>query len=319
MENKKAFVVYTNWKQYIDELTDEEVGMWTRWMFDYCNDKWLDKEIEYPNNSAVKVLCKLTKDILKQDLVKYKNKKKRIDDINERKRVERETKSQQCRNDIDNEIVNDIDNQIDDSNKLLVISNKIKEVSKDTNNNIVLSNSNELSNNNYSKKDDELNKFIINNINGGSDDVDDVANAFFEKISNTHFVRHATKALSISAEVFLQNAKIIIAEWKLLGLINFLPENTPEKHLINQMRIKRDLPAELKAQAGAKERQNKITENKIKEEQIQRESTELRGSAALAAFRQSKGLSENENIISMIGVTSEAEAIRDVRTIIAQS
>ena len=146
MENKKAFVVYTNWKQYIDELTDEEVGMWTRWMFDYCNDKWLDKEIEYPNNSAVKVLCKLTKDILKQDLVKYKNKKKRIDDINERKRVERETKSQQCRNDIDNEIVNDIDNQIDDSNKLLVISNKIKEVSKDTNNNIVLSNSNELSN-----------------------------------------------------------------------------------------------------------------------------------------------------------------------------
>lgn len=186
-------------------------------------------------------------------------------------------------------------------------------------NNILLSNSNELSNNNYSKKDDELNKFIINNINGGSDDVDDVAKVFFEKISNTHFVRHATKALSISAEVFLQNAKIIIAEWKLLGLINFLPENTPEKHLINQMRIKRDLPAEIKAQAGVKERQNKITENKIKEEQIQRESTELRGSAALAAFRQSKGLSEKENIISMIGVTSEAEAIRDVRTIIAQS
>lgn len=186
-------------------------------------------------------------------------------------------------------------------------------------NNILLSNSNELSNNNYSKKDDELNKFIINNINGGSDDVDDVAKVFFEKISNTHFVRHATKALSISAEEFLQNAKIIIAEWKLLGLINFLPENTPEKHLINQMRIKRDLPAEKKAQAGAKERQIKITENKIKEEQIQRESTELRGSAALAAFRHSKGLSDNNSITSMIGVTSEAEAIRDVRTIIAQS
>ena len=44
MEGKKAFVVYTNWKQYRDDLTDEEVGMWTRWMFDYCNDKWIDKE-----------------------------------------------------------------------------------------------------------------------------------------------------------------------------------------------------------------------------------------------------------------------------------
>ncbi len=140
MEGKKAFVVYTNWKQYIDDLTDEEVGMWTRWMFDYCNDKWLDKEdneIEYPNNSAVKVLCKLTKDILKKDLAKYKDKKKRIDDINERKRIERETKSKQNQNEVDNEIVNDIDNKIDDSNKLLVISNKLLEVSKDTNNNNV--------------------------------------------------------------------------------------------------------------------------------------------------------------------------------------
>jgi hypothetical protein len=131
MEDKKAFVVYTNWKQYIDELTDEEVGMWTRWMFDYCNDKWLDKEIEYPNNTAVKVLCKLTKDILKKDLAKYKDKKKRIDEINERKRAEREAKSNKTDNENEHEIVNDVDNEIDDSNKLLVISNKIKEVSKD--------------------------------------------------------------------------------------------------------------------------------------------------------------------------------------------
>lgn len=148
MEGKKAFVVYTNWKQYIDDLTDEEVGMWTRWMFDYCNDKWIDKEdneIEYPNNSAVKVLCKLTKDILKVDLAKYKGKKKRIDDINEQKRIEREIKSKQNNNKIDNEIVNEIDNEIDDSNKLLVISNKLLEVSKDTNN-IELSISKDISN-----------------------------------------------------------------------------------------------------------------------------------------------------------------------------
>lgn len=135
MEDKKAFVVYTNWKQYIDELTDEEVGMWTRWMFDYCNDKWLDKEIEYPNNTAVKVLCKLTKDILKKDLAKYKDKKKRIDEINERKRVEREAKSKETDNEIEHDIVHEIDDKIDDSNKLLVISNKLLDNSKELNNN----------------------------------------------------------------------------------------------------------------------------------------------------------------------------------------
>ncbi len=130
-EGKKAFVVYTNWKEYIDDLTNEQVGTWTRWMFDYCNDKWLDKEIEYPADAAVKVLCKLTKDILKTDLTKYKDKKKRIDEINERKRVERETKSKQSQNEIDNEIEHDIVNESVDSNKLLVISNKKSVISKD--------------------------------------------------------------------------------------------------------------------------------------------------------------------------------------------
>ena len=135
MEDKKSFVVYTNWKQYIDELTDEEVGMWTRWMFDYCNDKWLDKEIEYPNNTAVKVLCKLTKDILKKDLAKYKDKRKRIDDINERKRIERETKSKQSNNEIEHEIVNEIDNNIEQCNMLNVKCNMLNVNSKELNNN----------------------------------------------------------------------------------------------------------------------------------------------------------------------------------------
>ncbi len=135
MEDKKSFVVYTNWKQYIDELTDEEVGMWTRWMFDYCNDKWLDKEIEYPNNTAVKVLCKLTKDILKKDLAKYKDKRKRIDDINERKRIEREAKSKQSSNEIEHEIVNEIDNNIEQCNMLNVKCNMLNDNSKELNNN----------------------------------------------------------------------------------------------------------------------------------------------------------------------------------------
>ena len=136
MEDKKAFVVYTNWKQYIDDLTDEQVGMWTRWMFDYCTDKWLDKEIEYPKDAAVKVLCKLTKDILKKDLAKYKDKRKRIEEINERKRNKVETSSKQSENEIDHEIVHDIENEIDHSNKLSVISNKLLDNSKELINNI---------------------------------------------------------------------------------------------------------------------------------------------------------------------------------------
>ncbi len=132
MEGKKAFVVYTNWKEYIDDLNDKQVGMWTRWMFEYCNDKWNEKEIEYPADAAVKVLCKLTKDALKRDLKKYKEKKKRIDEINERKRNKVDTTSREN----NNEIVNDIDNEIDDSNKLIVNSNKLIEISKDINNNV---------------------------------------------------------------------------------------------------------------------------------------------------------------------------------------
>ena len=75
-DGKKSFIVYTDWKKYIDELNDKQVGQWIRWMFEYCNDKWKgkDSEIKYPNDTAVKVLCKMTKDILKRDLVKYENK-----------------------------------------------------------------------------------------------------------------------------------------------------------------------------------------------------------------------------------------------------
>lgn len=132
MEGKKSFVVYASWKEYIDDLNDKQVGMWTRWMFEYCNDKWNDKEIEYPADAAVKVLCKLTKDALKRDLKKYKEKKARIDAINERKRNKDDTESEEN----NNEIVNDNDNEIVQCNMLNDNCNMLNEISKDINNNV---------------------------------------------------------------------------------------------------------------------------------------------------------------------------------------
>lgn len=179
----------------------------------------------------------------------------------------------------------------------------------------ILSTPNRADNNsNINNKDDGIknNSIIINN----DGDVDDVAKSFFEKISDAHFVRHARKALSISAEEFLQHAKVIIAEWKISSVQNFLPENTPEKHLINQVRIKRDLPAEIKAQASTKEREARQLREKQIEQKLKQESAEPRGAAALAALRRSKGLADGDSVFNLITSTSEADAIRDARVLI---
>jgi len=117
-ENKKSFIVYTDWKKYIDALNDIQVGQWFRWMFEYCNDKWKDVEIVYPDDVSVKMLCMMTKDTLKRDLKKYEAKLQRIETINQRKRDKVETTSNKKDNDNDNEIVNDIENKVEVCNML---------------------------------------------------------------------------------------------------------------------------------------------------------------------------------------------------------
>ena len=128
-ENKKAFVVYTDWKKYIDDLTDIQIGKWTRWMFEYCNDKWKDKDtqIEYPKDTAVKMLCLLTKDILKRDLKKYEEKKNRLLKNGKQYRNDIDMKSERNQIEINTDIGTDIDTEIEtvNSNKLLVNSNKL--------------------------------------------------------------------------------------------------------------------------------------------------------------------------------------------------
>lgn len=126
-ENKKAFVVYTDWKKYIDDLDNVQVGMWTRWMFEYCNDKWKDKDsqIEYPTDAAVKMLCLLTKDILKRDLKKYEDKKNRLLKNGKQYKTDINTKSTRNQNEVDTDIGTDIETNIEtvNSNKLLVNNN----------------------------------------------------------------------------------------------------------------------------------------------------------------------------------------------------
>ena len=128
-ENKKAFVVYTDWKKYIDDLDDAQIGKWTRWMFEYCNDKWKDKDlqIEYPSDATVKMLCLLTKDILKRDLKKYEDKKNRLLKNGKQYRNDIDTKSNKNQTEINTDIGTDIDTEIEtvNSNKLLVNSNKV--------------------------------------------------------------------------------------------------------------------------------------------------------------------------------------------------
>lgn len=123
-EGKKAFVLYTDWKKYADGLTDAQLGKWTRWMFEYCNDKWKgkDEEITYPSDKTVKMLCMMTKDILKRDLKKYEAKRERI--LQNGKQYQDKT---DIETDIDTENGNEIETDIKTviSNKLLVNSNKL--------------------------------------------------------------------------------------------------------------------------------------------------------------------------------------------------
>lgn len=66
--DKKSFVVYTSWNSFLEDLSNEQLGIWFRWVLDYCNDK----NPEYPEEQAIRMACKMTQDILKEDLQKWK-------------------------------------------------------------------------------------------------------------------------------------------------------------------------------------------------------------------------------------------------------
>lgn len=113
-EGKKSFIVYTDWLKYTDLMTIEQKGLWIDWCLQYCND--LNPEL--PNDSMVKMLCVMCKDILKRDLKKYEEKRERFKKI-----------GKQFNNDTENDTENGNRNrepktECVNSNMLIVNSNK---------------------------------------------------------------------------------------------------------------------------------------------------------------------------------------------------
>lgn len=175
--------------------------------------------------------------------------------------------------------------------------------------------STDVESNNYSNIEDvELNKFNINNNKENPVDVDDAAEKFFLEISKREFFTQACQALSISERDFFSYAQTIVAEWKISGIKNFLPENTPSTHLINQMRIKRDSPSENKAQSrfcDIVKRKQAEEEEKQKQRQEREEREKCRGGQQ--AFREKMGLKEGESITVLLTRPSEGDALTEYR------
>ena len=128
-EGKKAFLVYVNWKLWLDGLSNEQKGIWLNWMMDYCNDTYP----EYPQDQAVKIACMMAQDQLKRDLKKYELKVESI----KRAREQREKNNNQ--NDINmksNSNQDDISSVNDNVNvkvKDIVLSNDNINNIQDTN------------------------------------------------------------------------------------------------------------------------------------------------------------------------------------------
>ena len=96
---------------------------------------------------------------------------------------------------------------------------------------------------------------------------------------------------------------------------NFLPENTPQSHLLNQIRIKRDCVSETKAQASFAERELKQQRKQAEAIKAEQEQNEPRGYAALAELRRKHGLSDTDSTLSMLSKPTEAEALAEFKSL----
>ncbi len=137
-EGKKSFIVYTSWFDFLEELSNEQMGMLFRWVLEYCNDK----NPEYPDDAMVKMAIKIIQQTLKADLKKYEDKcKKNLENARKRwdtnvkremqtdaNKCERNANAIQTDSDICNMIYDNC-NMINDNNKenIRVINNTIKE------------------------------------------------------------------------------------------------------------------------------------------------------------------------------------------------
>lgn len=69
-ENKKSFLIYIDWINIFEELSDEEAGKLVKHLFRYVNDL----NPEFPDR-LTKLLFEPIKQTLKRDLIKYENRK----------------------------------------------------------------------------------------------------------------------------------------------------------------------------------------------------------------------------------------------------
>ena len=75
-ENKKGFILYANWWFWLEDLSIQQKAEWVEWLFNYVNDK----NPEMPKDQALKIVCKMTKAQLKEDLEKWQDiREKRIE------------------------------------------------------------------------------------------------------------------------------------------------------------------------------------------------------------------------------------------------
>ena len=168
---------------------------------------------------------------------------------------------------------------------------------------------------NINYKDDENKNISIINNKDAFGDVDAAAERFCFEIFKKEFIESATKALSISEKEFTTHARAIIAEWRIANMQNFLPENTPQSHLLNQIRIKRDCVSETKAQASFAERELKQQRKQAEAIKAEQERNEPRGYAALAELRRKHGLSDTDSTLSMLSKPTEAEALAEFKSL----
>ena len=100
-QNKKSFVVYTSWNTFLEDLNNEQLGTWFRWVLDYTND--LNPPM--PEDALTKMACKMVRDVLKRDLKKYENKVESIQKAREIRKNKIENNNE-INTDINNEIKN---------------------------------------------------------------------------------------------------------------------------------------------------------------------------------------------------------------------
>lgn len=69
MEGKETVMIYRDWKEPVEQLTDEQAGILFKQLLQYVNDE----NPKNPSDKLVLVVWTMFRQVLKRDLVKWKN------------------------------------------------------------------------------------------------------------------------------------------------------------------------------------------------------------------------------------------------------